>query len=44
MHAAEGKRERALLALKKKKLSEKQLTMLHSHIMNLESLVRMLPE
>lgn len=34
--AGEGRRDRALLALKKKKLSEKQLVQLHTLIMNVE--------
>lgn len=35
----EGRRDRALLALKKKKLSEKQQEGLHSHIINLENML-----
>ncbi|KAG2443282.1 hypothetical protein HYH02_009352 [Chlamydomonas schloesseri] len=37
--AAEGRRDRALLALRKKKLSEKQLAGLHSLIMNVEEML-----
>lgn len=39
--AGEGRRDRALLALKKKKLSEKQLVQLHTLIMNVEETVRL---
>jgi hypothetical protein len=38
--AGEGRRDRALLALRKKKLSEKQLSQLHSLIINVEEMVR----
>ena len=37
--AGEGRRDRALLALRKKKLSEKQLSQLHSLIINVEEMV-----
>lgn len=37
--AAEGRRDRALLALRKKKLSEKQLAGLHTLIINVEEMV-----
>ncbi|KAG2443408.1 hypothetical protein HXX76_001766 [Chlamydomonas incerta] len=37
--AAEGRRDRALLALRKKKLSEKQLAGLHTLIMNVEEML-----
>lgn len=36
----EGRRDRALLALKKKKLTENQLTALSTHIINVEGMVR----
>ncbi|KXZ47711.1 hypothetical protein GPECTOR_33g593 [Gonium pectorale] len=37
--AAEGRRDRALLALRKKKLSEKQLAQLHGLILNVEEML-----
>lgn len=37
--AKEGRRDRALLALRKKKLSEKQLVQLHSLILSVEEMV-----
>lgn len=37
--AKEGHRDRALLVLRKKKLSEKQLTQLHGLIINVEEMV-----
>ena len=36
----EGRRDRALLALKKKKMTENQLGMLMTHVFNVESMVR----
>lgn len=37
---AQKKKERALLALKKKKLSEKQLQNIQAYLMNVEDMVR----
>lgn len=36
----EGKRDRALVAIKKKKMTEKQLEHLSAHVLNVEGMVR----